>query len=101
MSTLIQIKRTTTGSLPTANNGSLNLGELAYVYDTSSTSAGAGGNGNRSYGSGGSGREGAVIFKYPDTFTIGNLTGLTTTTNSSGGYKITQFTAGSGNITFS
>src|SRR6056300_1144597 len=47
MSTLIQIKRTTTGSLPTANNGSLNLGELAYVYDTSSTSAGAGGNGKK------------------------------------------------------
>jgi len=47
MSTLIQIKRTTSGSLPTANNGSLNLGELAYVYDTSSTSAGAGGNGKK------------------------------------------------------
>ena len=47
MSTLIQIKRTTSGSLPTANNGSLNLGELAYVYDTSSSSAGAGGNGKK------------------------------------------------------
>jgi len=49
MSTLIQIKRTTTPNLPTANNGNLNLGELAYVYDTSSQSAGAGQNGKRLY----------------------------------------------------
>jgi len=47
MSTLIQIKRTTSGSLPTSNSGTLNLGELAYVYDTSSTSSGAGGNGKK------------------------------------------------------
>jgi hypothetical protein len=51
MSTLIQIKRTTTADLPTANSGTLNLGELAYVYNTSPTSGsiGPGGNGRRLY----------------------------------------------------
>ena len=33
MATVIQIKRTTTANLPTANNGTLEQGELAYVYD--------------------------------------------------------------------
>ena len=61
---------------------------------------GGGGNGNQSYGSGGGGARGEIVLKYPDTFTI-SQTGLTEITNSSGGYKITRFTVGTGNVTFS
>ena len=45
MSTIIQIKRTTTANLPTT----LEQGELSYIYDTSSTDTDAGGNGGRIY----------------------------------------------------
>jgi hypothetical protein len=42
-----------------------------------------------------------VIVKYPDTFTISNPGGgLTFTTASSGGFKVTTFTAGTGSIQF-
>ena len=54
---------------------------------------------NRSGGTGGSG---IVIIRYPDSLppitTVG--AGLTYNTSSSGGYRIYQFTAGSGTITF-
>ena len=43
MATIIQIKRTTTANLPSA----LEQGELAYLYDTSTTDTDAGGNGGR------------------------------------------------------
>jgi hypothetical protein len=41
-----------------------------------------------------------VILKYPDskTLTIGG--GLTASTTSSGGFKITTFTAGTGTVNF-
>lgn len=42
-STVIQLKRTTTGSIPSSTE----QGELFYVYDTSDVSAGAGSNGKR------------------------------------------------------
>jgi hypothetical protein len=42
-----------------------------------------------------------VIIRYPDTRTIGGGSGLTFSTSSSGGFKITTFTAGTGSITFS
>jgi hypothetical protein len=45
MSTIIQVKRTTTANLP----GTLEQGELAYIYDTSATDTDAGGNGGRLY----------------------------------------------------
>jgi len=45
MATIIQIKRTTTANLPST----LEQGELAYLYDTSSTDTDAGGNGGRLY----------------------------------------------------
>lgn len=43
MATIIQIKRTTTANLPST----LEQGELAYIYDTSTTDTDAGGNGGR------------------------------------------------------
>ena len=45
MATIIQQKRTSTANLPST----LEQGELAYVYDTSSTDTDAGGNGGRLY----------------------------------------------------
>ena len=45
MSTIIQVKRTTTANLPST----LEQGELAYIYDTSATDTDAGGNGGRLY----------------------------------------------------
>jgi hypothetical protein len=42
-----------------------------------------------------------VIVKYPDTYTISNSGGgLTFSTSSAGGFKVTTFTAGTGNIQF-
>jgi hypothetical protein len=39
--------------------------------------------------------------KYPDTFTINIGTGLTgTTPAAAGGFKVTTFTAGTGNVSF-
>ena len=49
MATVIQLKRTNTATLPTANNGTLEHGEMAYLYDTSSTALNAGQNGRRLY----------------------------------------------------
>ena len=43
MSTIIQIKRTTTANLPST----LEQGEFSYIYDTGSTDTDAGGNGGR------------------------------------------------------
>ena len=45
MSTIIQVKRTTTANLPSQ----LEQGEFSYVYDTSATDTDAGGNGGRLY----------------------------------------------------
>jgi hypothetical protein len=68
------------------------------------TGGGGGGASVSSSGSnfaGGSGGSGVVIVKYPDTFTISNPGGgLTFTTASSGGFKVTTFTAGTGSIQF-
>jgi hypothetical protein len=42
-----------------------------------------------------------VILRYPDTLTIGGGSGLTFSTSTSGGFKVTTFTAGTGTISFS
>jgi hypothetical protein len=42
-----------------------------------------------------------VIIKYPDTKTITVGGGLTSSTSTSGGYKVTTFTAGTGNVSWS
>jgi len=42
-----------------------------------------------------------VILRYPDTYTISNPGGgLTFTTATDGNFKVTTFTAGTGNIEF-
>jgi hypothetical protein len=43
-----------------------------------------------------------VIIKYADTFTISNPGGgLTYSTSTSGGFSVTTFTAGTGNVSWS
>jgi hypothetical protein len=66
-----------------------------------SVNTGDGGGGEFLSGTSGNGGSGVVILRYPDTRTIGGGSGLTFTTTSSGGFKVTTFTAGTGNISFS
>jgi hypothetical protein len=61
---------------------------------------GGGGSGGGTYNFGKAGGSGIVIIKYLDTRTITIGAGLTGTTASSGGYKVTTFTAGTGTVTF-
>jgi hypothetical protein len=44
----------------------------------------------------GAGGSGIVVLKYPDTKTITIGAGLTASTTSSGGFKLTMITAGTG-----
>ena len=64
---------------------------------------GGGGSGNASASSnaninGGAGGSGIVILKYADTLTATIGGGLTASTASAGGFKVTSFTAGTGNV---
>ena len=76
-------------------------GASGSIQGTSATAnrGGGGGGGGPNTGAGGSG---IIILKYPDTLTLTIGAGLTSTTDSStvAGYKITTFTAGTGNVTF-
>jgi len=83
-----------TGGTGNNNNaGSANTGNGG----GSSTSDGGGG----SSGNGYAGGSGIVILKYPDSYSISGGAGLTSSTTTSGGYKITTFTAGTDTISFS
>lgn len=71
---------------------------------TSGSQYGAGG-GGQGYAQdngyvGGNGYQGFVVLKYPNTNTL-NATGYTVSTSTSGGFKISQITAGTGTVTFS
>ena len=59
---------------------------------------GGGGGGDGTAGSGKAGGSGIVIIKYADTLTATVGAGLTSSENSSGGFKIRTFTAGTGNV---
>jgi hypothetical protein len=59
------------------------------------TGGGGGGGGSN----GGNGGSGIVILKYPDTITLTIGAGLTSSTTTSGGFKITSFTAGTDTVT--
>jgi hypothetical protein len=50
---------------------------------------------------GGNGGSGVVIIKYPDTLTATIGGGLTSSTATAGGFKVTTFTAGTDTISFS
>jgi hypothetical protein len=69
------------------------------------TGSGGGGSGGSSQPNtnarGGNGASGIVILKYVDTVSITIGAGLTGSTTTSGGYKITSITAGTGNVSLS
>ena len=69
---------------------------------TANTCGGGGGNGTQvgGYGNSGAGGSGIVILKYPDSLTLTIGSNLTSSTVTSGGYKITSFTAGQDEVTF-
>lgn len=75
------------GGATALNNGTANTG-------------GGGGGGNNAQ-SGGAGGSGVVILRYPNTYTVTIGSGLTGSTATDGSDKVTTFTAGTGNISFS
>jgi hypothetical protein len=75
-----------TGSLTTWTSGTANTG--------------GGGGANGTSGTSGAGGSGVVILKYPDSITLTIGAGLTSSTTTSGGFKITSFTAGTDVISF-
>ena len=64
---------------------------------TANTGGGGGGGGYRAGSAGGSG---VVILKYADSLTLTIGAGLTSSTTTSGGYKVTTFTAGTDTVSF-
>lgn len=64
---------------------------------TANTGGGGGGGGLRAGSAGGSG---VVILKYADSMTLTISGGLTSSTATSGGFKVTTFTAGTGTVSF-
>jgi hypothetical protein len=59
-----------------------------------------GGGGGAGYGAtAGTGGSGIVVLKYPDSVTLTIGGGLTSSTTTSGGFKITSFTAGTDTVT--
>ena len=58
-----------------------------------------GGGGGGGQTAGGAGGSGVVILKYPDTLTLTVGAGLTSSTSTAGGFKVTSFTAGSDTVT--
>jgi hypothetical protein len=61
---------------------------------------GGGGGGGPNNGNGAAGGSGIVVLKYLSTFTASFTGGLTTSTVTSGSYKISTVTAGTGTVTF-
>ena len=78
--------------------------EFAAQAGTANTGGGAGGVGANVNTGGFAGGSGVVILRYPSSFTLAAGAGLTQSTGSpftEGGSKVSVFTAGTGNITFS
>ena len=80
--------------------GATNASGGAGTAGTANT--GNGGKGGQAFTVGGAGGSGVVILKYPDTFTVSNPGGGLTfsTPAAAGGFKVTTFTAGTGNVEF-
>jgi hypothetical protein len=60
---------------------------------------GGGGGGTTNTTDGANGGSGFVALKYPDTFTLTVGAGLTSSTSTAGGFKVTTFTAGTDTVT--
>jgi hypothetical protein len=74
----------------TSGNASVNTGSGSGGAMTPTTTEAA---------TSGSGGSGIVVLKYPSSLTLTVGAGLTSTTTTSGGFKITQFTAGTDTVT--
>lgn len=94
-----------TGSSVTRGVGG-NGGRSNFTYNGASASAntGSGGDGGGLYAggnsAGGAGGSGIVILSYPSALTLTASGGLTTSTSTVGGNKVTQITAGVGTVSF-
>jgi hypothetical protein len=87
------------GSVAGGTGGGGNGGNGSTAATVGTANLGGGGGGSSSNGR--NGGSGVVIIKYSDAFTISNPGGgLTLSTSSAGGFKVTTFTAGTGNIQF-
>lgn len=84
----------------TSQNGGVGGGGNAPAGAGSANTGGGGGAGNHS-ASGGAGGSGIVILRYPSDFTITIGAGLTGTTSTVGANKVTEITAGTGNVSWS
>jgi hypothetical protein len=95
-----------TPSVNASTSGAGGAGTANSITGSSVTYAGGGGGGKSSTTTGGAGGiggggSGVVILKYPSTFTISNPGGgLTSSTATAGGFSVTSFTAGTGNVQF-
>lgn len=86
------------GTVGTGGAGGGGNGSTTGTAGSGTINTGSGGGGTFS-GTAGAGGSGIVILKYPDTVTLTIGAGLTSSTTTSGGFKITSFTAGTDTIT--
>jgi hypothetical protein len=68
---------------------------------SANTGGGGGGVGAGNLPSGGTGGSGIVVLKFSDQNTLTVGAGLTSTNETTGGFRIYSFTQGSGTVTFS
>jgi hypothetical protein len=81
------------------NGGKFDADPVATAGTVNTGGGGGGGDSGSTSGDGGSGGSGIVILKYQDGFTITNPGGgLTFSTATAGGFSVTSFTAGTGNV---
>jgi len=91
-----------TGSVGGAGGGGAGGGADYVAGNNAQTNTGGGGGGAGGGGAGGgSGGSGVVVLKYPENRSLSITSGLINDTTTSGGFKITTFTAGTGTVTFS
>ncbi len=90
------------GTSGLGGSGGGGRGEDVSIAATPGTvNTGGGGGGTAGGSSNGAGGSGVVILKYPDFYAISVSAGLTHSTVTSGGFRVTTFTAGTGTVSFS
>ena len=90
-----------TGGSGTDGGGNGSGGTVAATDGSPNVGAGGGAGGYPTTRSAGDGGSGIVILRYPSGYTIAIGSGLTGSTTTDGSDKVTTFTAGTGNISFS
>jgi hypothetical protein len=99
--------RTTAGAGGTGGGGAGSVGNTAPTNGTPNTGGGGGGRGNDfgagQNGNGGTGGSGIVVIAYSDSFdpltTIGGGLTYSVSTSIRPGFRVYQFTAGTGSVT--